>query len=168
MRKSKWLRNSIVALTVISLLLITWYYADFRRYALVLPSGSEVIGMRAALQPDDDDPNALKEFPVPSEHMQKILSALVPADRDWTPAKWQVAGHLHVDCKDGNSYRVDLYWTRKSVGAFSVHRPDWPRNAGLFVSNYFRGGSEPALREALTAAYAAHEAEVKKQQPKGE
>ncbi len=115
--------------------------------------------MKAALYFRGDD--VFKEFPVPEKHVAGILQSLQPASRFGSQAKWQTAGHLILNCKDGTEYRVDLHQTRQPVSAFSVHRSDWNWHPGWFVSNYFRGGSDDTIRQAIAAAHADFVIEAK-------
>jgi hypothetical protein len=167
-RRRKWWLYGASAAGLLVVIVVVWYFAEVLLHALKLPSADNVLNMKATLLRDIDNETEFKEFTVPDAHVPKILSALAQAERDSSPAKWVVAGHLDLECKDGNTYRIDLYWSHKPVGAFSVHRRDGPRNPGYFVSNYFRGGSDQALREAITAAHAAYQADLKGKQPKSE
>jgi hypothetical protein len=154
-RRRKWWLYALIPLIVVAVPALVWYFADFSRYALSLPHDQNVTGVKAELYIDAK--TTIKEFSVPVNRIPKVLAALRPAGRDWMPAKWVVAGHLKIDCNNGESYHVDLYYTHHRVGAFSVHRPEWERNPGLIVSNYFRGGSDQAIRQAIEAAYADHQ-----------
>ena len=91
-------------------------------------------------------------FAVPPEHIPKLLTALAPSARDWYAKKWVGADQLKITYKDGRTVTIDLYQTRARWGAFSVHPDDRPRNWG-FVPNYFRGGSDKAMADAVQAAY---------------
>lgn len=97
-------------------------------------------------------------FSVPAEHIAKVLTALTPAQRDWNPAKWIHWGRLRINGKNDRTTTVDLYTTHGAIGAFSVHPDDRIRNAG-FVSNYFRGGTDMAILEAIQNAYASSKLE---------
>ena len=92
-----------------------------------------------------DDAESLS---VASEDFPTVLKALSPATRDWSPAKWIMIGELTITCKDGRRMTVDLYSTSDPVGAFSVHPDDRPRNSS-FVSNYFRGGTDKSIEDAI-------------------
>jgi hypothetical protein len=121
------------------------------------PNASEVRAMTAVLfrPPARITGNTLHvDFTVPDRNIPDILTSMTPASRDWNPGKWQSLGELHVICNDGRRMTIDLYMTLGSRSAFSVNAPDRPWET-LFVSNYFRGGSDRAIVDALRRAYLA-------------
>jgi hypothetical protein len=112
------------------------------------PDSAEVEGMIVVLRSKKHP----VRFVVSSEHIPKLLKALTPAARDWHPSKWVGADQLKITYKDGRTATIDMYQTRDRRGAFSVHPDDRPRNWG-WVPNYFRGGSDKAMQEAVNEAY---------------
>ena len=54
-----------------------------------------------------------------------------------------------------------MYQTGHAAAAFSVHPEGWPRNP-FFVSNYFRGGTDAAIEQAVRAVLRAQGQDRKK------
>lgn len=77
-------------------------------------------------------------FPVDDQAtIVKILDAMRPISRDWSPAKWQVYGCLKIEFANGTKTYVGIYSPHEEVAAFSIDR------------RYFRGGSEFKLKDIL-------------------
>jgi hypothetical protein len=85
-------------------------------------------------------------FDVPLDRLPSIYKALQPATFDSRPAKWAVLGELEMTLRNGQPFRVDLYyvWSDKE-GAFSAGETFERRT-------YFRGGSSSQLTDALRSA----------------
>jgi hypothetical protein len=80
-------------------------------------------------------------FQVPPEHWDLILAALLPAQQDDHPAKWESFGALDVKRSGGASDHINLFVTGTDPGAFSIGR------------TYYRGGNSTDLAKAVTKAF---------------
>lgn len=164
--RRSWLRRRWWLVTGVLLALIVLALYLVARQAPALPHPSEVASIRAKLlqyRLEGSGPPRMEElkrehleFVVPPDHVAPVLAAFEPASRDWLPAGWQVMADLDIRLNDGRTVRIELYYTFKGRGAFSVH-PDYPRtprDAG-WLSHYFRGGTDERLHNALMDAYRA-------------
>jgi len=143
--KDRMRRNVVIHLVCIGTVtaLAGFFWFD---QAKSLPSIDEVHSMVGKFWKPD------VHFSVSPQFFETMLTALSPASRDWSPAKWSILGSLKIVLKDGAEITVDLYQTVQRIGAFSVHPGDRPRNSS-YVSNYFRGGTDEAIKTAFLAAY---------------
>jgi hypothetical protein len=89
-------------------------------------------------------------FQVPPEHWDLILAALLPAQQDDHPAKWESFGALDVKRNSGDSDHINLFVTGTDPGAFSIG------------PTYYRGGNSTDLAKAVTKAF--KETEKKKRE----
>jgi hypothetical protein len=89
-------------------------------------------------------------FQVPPEDWEAILAALLPAQQDDHPAKWESFGALDVKRSSGDSDHINLFVTSADPGAFSIGQ------------TYYRGGNSTDLTRSVTRAF--KETEKKKRQ----
>jgi hypothetical protein len=80
-------------------------------------------------------------FQVPPEHWELILAALLPAQQDEHPAKWESFGTLEIKRSSGDSDHINLFVTGSDPGAFSIGQ------------TYYRGGNSTDLTRAVTKAF---------------
>ena len=138
---NKWFICLILFGTVIGLIIYLW--SD---QAVNPPAPTEIQNMTVEFYPEKGE---RAKFSVSAEHIAKVLAPLAPARRDWYPAKWKHQGRLTIICKDGRITIIELYKARGTSFAFSVHPSDRSRN----IVNYFRGGPDTALVEAIQNAH---------------
>lgn len=114
-----------------------------------LPEASEVRSMTASFPRMPWTPKDVpteKEFTVPPEHIPRVLQALTPHRHIHHWLTWPLKGKLRLSCADGSVVEVHLFWTRGEKGAFAVG-PSGQRD-------YYAGGTDEGIVEALQAAYA--------------
>jgi hypothetical protein len=111
-----------------------------------LPRASQIERMAATLYESTQGLPEVPPFIVPPEHVDSILSALVPATRAARPALCLPLGQLVLHVKDGGVINVTLYYTYDERAAFSVDRG----GGGM----YFRGGTDRGIEDAVRQAYA--------------
>jgi len=135
----RWLLIS--ALTAVALagglFLYKWRFADYPG----LPEAQEVTHMTAWLFNTD-----VPKFPVPREHIPKILQSLQPGVEVGRPRNGVMGvGELLLTDRDGQVTRVLLHdFMSGNANYFVIYR-------GRRV--YLRGGSDKAVEEAIRAAY---------------
>ena len=142
-RQTQQHRKKVIHLVCLGTVAVLAAYA-WSVEAAKLPIPSEVQSMTLRVY----EAKEAESVSVASEDFPTVLNALGPARRDWSPAKWIGIGEITMTCKDGRKTTVDLYRTSDSIGAFSVHPDDRPRNSS-FVSNYFRGGTDNSIEDAI-------------------
>ena len=86
-----------------------------------------------------------------------IRAAMLPAEKDEDPAKWEGLGRIDVETRSGQSLRISLYQTGRGPGAFAVGKT-------VKTRVYYRGGTSAALRRALLKA---HELATRRARVKG-
>jgi hypothetical protein len=82
-----------------------------------------------------------QSFQIPPEHWEPILAALLPAQQDDHPAKWESFGALDVKSSTGATEHINLFVTGSDPGAFSIGQ------------TYYRGGNSGDLTRAVTKAF---------------
>ncbi len=158
--------------------LILWL-REPQEYVSPLPPASEVesiVAHRFPYSPDQlrsrnlppaDQPadRVLPDFPVPQEHIEKILSTLRPArainfkKEGFTP--WMGLGEFTVKSKGGRSVQVHVYHPREDEpGAFGVFGVD-PEDK---IWGKYRGGSSSRTWEAVLDAYVEFKSREKPRQ----
>ena len=85
-------------------------------------------------------------FVASSDDWAAIRNALLPAQRDPRPAKWEESGTAIFTLKSGDPYIVKLFQTRDKPAAFAAGETYRKRV-------YYRGGDPQALHAALTAGF---------------
>ena len=86
-----------------------------------------------------------------------IRAAMLPAEKDEDPAKWEGLGRIDVETRSGQSLRISLYQTGRGPGAFAVGKT-------VKTRVYYRGGRSANLRKALRKA---HELATRRARDKG-
>lgn len=118
------------------------------RNAQALPEVADISEMKASYF-DRSIAKQLK-FQVPKEHWDKIFEAMLPAQLDRDPAKWQVLGELEMTLKNGRPFVLMMFSVSEGTGAFA--------SGNTFDQRvYYRGGDSTRLKTALRAAYDASE-----------
>ena len=125
-----------------------WQVVRSRETGPPLPDLPDVRNIQASYF--DREKETKVTFQAPREHWHAIFSALLPARRDRSPAKWAGLGDLQLTLSNGDSYQVSLYSLGEETGAFSSG-PTFERRV------YYRGGNSTALEQALAEAYRASE-----------
>jgi len=96
----------------------------------------------------DSEKQSKVGIPIPREHWESLLSALLPARKDNDPAKWRLLGELALTLSDGGSFHISLYDPRERLGAFSAGPTHKERV-------YYRGGRSEDLKAAIEDALSA-------------
>ena len=144
--KRLWLFFSLVILGIVGVT----YACLIRPHLLSFPKTSEIESMNGQIIEVNLE---VKSFEVPPTYFSKILEALIPAQRDWSPADWATLGRITIKCKGSRMLFIDLYRTGEVKGAFSL-RPHREYSDSI-ISNYFRGGTEANIERVLREAYLA-------------
>jgi hypothetical protein len=85
-------------------------------------------------------------FTASSDDWTAIRQTLLPSRLDADPAAWEWMGSAEFTLQGDEPYRVELYYTSKSPGAFAAGKTFADRV-------YYRGGDSSDLYKALDAAF---------------
>jgi hypothetical protein len=85
-------------------------------------------------------------FDLPQQYWKSLWNTLLPSRKDWLAANWLIFGDLDIKLKNGDNFRVTLYWPSEGAGAFSA--------GPTFESrSYYRGGNSEKMIEVINQAY---------------
>jgi hypothetical protein len=102
-----------------------------------VPSANDVINMSASL--DGVIANRISTSTVPKPHHERILSLLQAAQHESRPSTWIVLGSVIIETKSGKQ-TLSLFRTGEATSAFK------------WGGKYYRGSSDEAIIQAITAA----------------
>ena len=107
-----------------------------------LPSVADITAIDASLYNRPDSGPSIPKFSILPQDYDKIISLLADAQVDRRPSKWQVLGSIVISRSSGSDCEIDLYWTSRGLGAFSIS------------GTYYRGSTDEHLIGVLTACHA--------------
>jgi hypothetical protein len=127
---------------LVSLALLLVLPAGCSKKQPIVPELGDIRRMTAELFNSPKHSPDIAEFEVPADDIPKVLESLTPVRPDPRPKQYQGLGTLKIEDKEGRTVTIHLYWTDLPSAAFSID------------GQYFRGGRDEFIEDAVRAAYA--------------